>query len=70
MDSNPNDHDNDYNDANRKKTYDDTKVIPETLPSTSLQVTDLEIQDIEGIGATTRLLSDNLLDYLSASELT
>ncbi|MRN41285.1 MAG: DNA repair and recombination protein RadA [Nitrosopumilales archaeon] len=27
--------------------------MPETLPSTSLQVTDLEIQDIEGIGPTT-----------------
>ena len=36
-----------------KRPYDDTKVIPETLPSTSLQVTDLEIQDIEGIGPTT-----------------
>jgi DNA repair protein RadA len=57
VDSNPNDHDIDYNNditaANRKKTDDDTKVIPETLPSTSLQVTDLEIQDIEGIGPTT-----------------
>ena len=54
MDSNPNDNDNDYNNnitaANRKKTYDDTKVISETLPSTSLQATDLEIQDIEGFG--------------------
>ncbi len=57
VDSNPNDHDIDYNNdiiaPNRKETYDDTKIIPETLPSTSLQVTDLEIQDIEGIGPTT-----------------
>lgn len=40
-----------------------------TVPETS-DITSIEIQDIEGIGPTTRLLSDNLLDYLSASELT
>ena len=50
-----NDYDINNTASNRKKTHgDDSRTIPETLPSpSSTHLPDLEIQDIEGIGPTT-----------------